>query len=278
MSELKMFEHPMFGELPIFTIEGIEWFGATEAAKALTFSNPYKAVDNHVDQEDCTVHTVLTKGGKQPKKFINESGLYNLIFGAANQGNSPEIKEQAKKFKRWVTSEVLPTIRKTGGYVQENRAIDFVDVWLPQLDDHTKQAVASTLETNRKLLTENDSLKSAIKQLKPKADYTDTILKNKGLVTIGQISKDYGMSATKMNELLNVLKVQYKQSGQWLLYAKHQAKGYTHSDTINITRSDGSPDVRMNTKWTQVGRLFIYELLKENDILPMIEREFKQVK
>ncbi len=111
-----------------------------------------------------------------------------------------------------------------------------------------------------------------IGELKPKADYTDLILKNKGLVTITQIAKDYGMSGQKMNQLLHELKVQYKQSGQWLLYKEHQAKGYTHSETVEITRKDGTPDVKMNTKWTQKGRLFLYELLKDSGILPVIEQ------
>src|SRR5690606_22140663 len=91
-------------------------FGATEAAKALSFSDPHKAIKNHVDEEDSTVHPVLTEGGRQNKKFINESGLYSLILGAARQGNNLEIREKAKAFKRWVTSEVLPSIRKTGLY------------------------------------------------------------------------------------------------------------------------------------------------------------------
>lgn len=128
-----------------------------------------------------------------------------------------------------------------------------------------------------KLTTTNLMLEQQVKELKPKADYVDSILKNKGLVAISQIAKDYGMSAMKMNELLHELKVQYKQSGQWLLYAKYQAKSYTHSETINITRTDGSPDVRMNTKWTQKGRLFLYELLKKEGIVPMIEREYEEV-
>ena len=111
-----------------------------------------------------------------------------------------------------------------------------------------------------------------IGELKPLADYTDKILQNPGLVTITQIAKDYGMSGRAMNNLLSDLGVQYKQSGQWLLYRKYHNKGYTHSKTIEITRSDGSPDVVMETKWTQKGRLFLYELLKENDVLPVIEQ------
>ena len=101
----------------------------------------------------------------------------------------------------------------------------------------------------------------------------DRILKNKGLVTITQIAKDYGMSGQAMNKLLHELRVQYKQSDQWLLYREHHGKGYTHSETIDIIRSDGSLDIKMNTKWTQRGRIFLYNLLKENNVLPVIEQE-----
>jgi anti-repressor protein len=100
MSNIQVFNHPMFGELPVMIVEGVEWFGATEAASALSFSKPHDAIKNHVEEEDSAVHVVLTNGGKQNKKFINESGLYSLIFGAAKQGNNPEIKEKAKRFKR----------------------------------------------------------------------------------------------------------------------------------------------------------------------------------
>lgn len=129
-------------------------------------------------------------------------------------------------------------------------------------------------QKEKKLLEENIAKKDQIiGELKPKADYTDVILKNKGLVTITQIAKDYGMSGQAMNKLLHKLGVQYRQSEQWLLYAKHHDKGYTHSETFDITRSDGSPDVKLNTKWTQKGRLFLYNKLKENGYIPMIERE-----
>ena len=121
-----------------------------------------------------------------------------------------------------------------------------------------------------KLITSQQS--QIIGELKPKADYTDAILKNPGLVTITQIAKDYGMSGKKMNNILHDLHIQYKQSGQWLLYSEHHGKGYAHSETVDIKRSNGKEDIKMNTKWTQKGRLFIYELLKKNEILPLIER------
>jgi len=144
------------------------------------------------------------------------------------------------------------------------------------IEDPIERAKAWIKEQEEKRVLElaNNQKDQLIGELKPKADYTDTILKNKGLVTVTQIAKDYGMTAQEMNDLLHDLKVQYKQSKQWLLYRDHHNKGFTHSETINIVRSDGRPDISMNTKWTQKGRIFIYELLKNSkNILPIIERE-----
>lgn len=138
-----------------------------------------------------------------------------------------------------------------------------------------KEALTELLvkvEENEKLQLENNMSKQKIAEYEPKASYLDSILQNKSLVTVGQIAKDYGMSAQGLNKLLHDLKVQYKQSGQWLLYSNLHDKGYTHSSTTEIEHKDGSTSVRMNTKWTQKGRLFIYNLLKENDVLPTIEQ------
>ncbi|REH95126.1 Rha family transcriptional regulator [Staphylococcus felis] len=138
-----------------------------------------------------------------------------------------------------------------------------------------KEALTQLLETverNEQLELENNMNKQKIAEYEPKASYLDTILNNKSLVTVGQIAKDYGMSAQALNKLLHDLKVQYKQSGQWLLYSSLHDRGYTHSSTTEIEHKDGSTSVRMNTKWTQKGRLFIYDLLKDNDILPTIEQ------
>ncbi|WP_053033158.1 phage antirepressor KilAC domain-containing protein [Staphylococcus haemolyticus] len=142
------------------------------------------------------------------------------------------------------------------------------------IEDPVKRAELWIEEQKEKqqLQLENSMQKQKIAEYEPKASYLDTILNNKSLVTVGQIAKDYGMSAQALNKLLHELKVQYKQSGQWLLYSNLHAKGYTHSSTTEIEHKDGSTSVRMNTKWTQKGRLFIYELLKDNDILPTIEQ------
>ena len=134
------------------------------------------------------------------------------------------------------------------------------------------QTIAKLKDSVKSLSTEVNMKNQIIGELKPKADYYDEILNNPGLVTITQIAKDYGMSGKRMNEILHNLGIQYKQSDQWLLYSKYHGMGYTHSKTVDIVRSDGRPDVKMNTKWSQKGRIFLYETLKENGILPVIEQ------
>lgn len=126
-------------------------------------------------------------------------------------------------------------------------------------------------------ITEVEKSKQLIGELKPKADYTDRILNSKSLVSITQIAKDYGLSGKAMNGKLHELGIIYKLGSQWLLYSRYQAKGYTHSETVDITHSDGRADVVMNTKWTQKGRLFLYQHLKKHGILPVIEQDQQPV-
>ncbi|MEB5628433.1 phage antirepressor KilAC domain-containing protein [Staphylococcus capitis] len=127
-------------------------------------------------------------------------------------------------------------------------------------------------QRNKDLLLENNMQQQQIGELQPKAEYHDLILQSKELVNITQIAKDYGMSAQEMNKTLKDLKIQYKQSGQWLLYKHYHDKGYTHSVTEKYFRKDGSVGVNMHTKWTQKGRLFLYDILKNNGIVPTIEK------
>lgn len=148
----------------------------------------------------------------------------------------------------------------------------YADSYMIQDPVERARAWIKEQEERQSLRLINTQQQQIIGELKPKADYTDHILKSKALMTITAIAKDYGMSGNEMNNKLHELGVQYKQGNQWFLYAKYQACGYTHSETISFKRRDGSEDTTLHTKWTQKGRLFIYNLLKENDILPMIER------
>lgn len=122
------------------------------------------------------------------------------------------------------------------------------------------------------LTLENTQQKQLIGELKPKVDYLDTILKNKSIMTVTAIAKDYGMSAKQFNKKLHELGVQFKQSEQWFLYKQYHNCGYTHSKTTEITHKDGTKELKLNTEWTQKGRLFLYELLKKNGLVPVIER------
>lgn len=116
------------------------------------------------------------------------------------------------------------------------------------------------------------SLSREIESMQPKVSYYDTILASKETVTITQIAQDYGMSAKALNKTLEELRVQHKVNGQWILYAPFISQGYVHSKPVEITRISGRKDVKLNTEWTQKGRLFLYNGLKNHGILPLIER------
>ena len=139
-----------------------------------------------------------------------------------------------------------------------------------------KEALQLALEQEEKieaLRLENKVQEQQIAELKPKASYYDLVLQCKDLLSMTEIAKDYGMSAKGMNKLLHDLGVQYKQSGIWFLYSKYQSEGYTQTKTQNYSKPDGTQGVTTHTYWRQKGRLFLYELLKDNGILPMIEIE-----
>lgn len=195
--------------------------------------------------------------------FLPENMVYRLGFKASN--------EVAQKFQAVLADEVLPAIRKHGAYMTPEKIEEAL------LNPDTLIKLATELKAEREARKhaelEAASAKQVIGELKPKADYTDRILSSKGTVTTTAIAKDYGMSATGFNKLLHELHVIYKIGKQWFLYAKYQAKGYTHSKTFDFVHTDGKPDCNMQTEWTQKGRLFLYEFLKSHDILPMIERD-----
>jgi anti-repressor protein len=243
MSQLQVFDHPMFGELPVMIVDGVEWFGATESASALSFARPHDAIKNHVEEEDSAVHVVLTNGGKQNKKFINESGLYSLIFGAAKQGNNPEIKEKAKRFKRWVTHEVLPSIRKHGAYMTDEvleRSIQDPDYMIGLL---------TALKEER--------------QKRLEAEKTVNILMHVNKTyTATEIAKELGFrSAQQLNKDLERRKIQYYQNGTWVLFSKYADKGYVEikQDVLDNGK------VIYHRKFTQRGREFLLKLYGVQD-------------
>lgn len=147
---------------------------------------------------------------------------------------------------------------------------------MPNLPQNYKEALVALVEQvdkNEQLQTENLMLEQRVKEFEPKLSYLDQILHSKDAVTVTQIAKDYGLSGTALNQILHEERVQYKQNDQWLLYAKHQDKGYTKSRTLDILHNSGERTVKMNTRWTQKGRLFIHELLSKRGIIPFMDRE-----
>lgn len=262
-NQLQTFRNSEFGELSVMQIDGKEYFPATECAKVLGYKDAINAIKQHC--RGVVKHHLPHP--QSPNKileanFIPEGDLYRLIIRSKLPG--------AERFERWVFEEVLPTIRKHGAYVTPAKIDDILndpDAWIKTLT-----VLKQERKERARLEVENAKKDQIIGELKPKADYVDWILKSPSTVAMTAIAKDYGMAAQSMNRLLHQMGIQYKQGEQWFLYRKHQAKGYTHSETVEFKRTDGRWDTTMHTKWTQKGRLFLYEALKAEGILPMIER------
>lgn len=252
MSELQIFQNAEFGSVRTATIDGEPYFVGKDVATILGYSNPRDAISKHVDDEDKGVAKCDTLGGRQEILFINESGLYSLIL----RSQLPA----AKRFKRWVTSEVLPAIRRHGMYATEELIAN------PDLAIAAFQALK--VEREKRIALEEAVAVQAqqIAELKPKASYYDVVLKCKDAVNISVIAKDYGWSAQRMNEYLHQKGVQYKQADIWLLYQKHAGCGYTKTNTHVYEDTCGREHTKVHTKWTQKGRLFIYELLKADGV------------
>lgn len=258
MNELKIFENPDFGKVRTMEIDGEPYFVGKDVAEILGYSNPQKAIREHVDDDDKGVNEMVTPGGAQQLVCINESGLYSLILSSK--------LPKAKEFKRWVTSEVLPSIRKHGLYATEELISN------PDIAIAAFQALKEERERNRKLTDTIAVQNQQLAELQPKASYYDLVLNCKDLLSITEIAKDYGKSAKWLNNYLHENKVQYKQGNTWLLYQNHAEKGYTNTKTQTFNGNDGNVHTKVHTYWTQKGRLFIYDLLKSKGIVPIIER------
>lgn len=255
-NDLMVFQNQEFGEVRSVMIEGEPWFVSKDIASILGYKDTSGALKKHVLEEDKLSRHFDDSGQNRNMYIINESGLYSLILSSK--------LPNARKFKKWVTGEVLPSIRKHGAYLTPDKVEEVL------LNPDTVIKIAQNLkeeqEKRKQLEIENN-------ELKPKANYCEQVLQSESAVVTTQIAKDYGMSPQALNSILHELGVQYKVDGQWVLYSKYQDKGYTKSCTV-IDRF-GEP--RMQTKWTQKGRLFIYQMLKTIGVLPNIEREVKKL-
>lgn len=264
MNELKIFENPEFGAVRTVEINGEPWLVGKDVAAALGYGDTDQALRKRVDDEDKKILTRRSNGLDVRSEnttfdipnrgliIINESGLYSLVL-------SSKLPD-AKKFRRWVTAEVLPSIRKTGGYV------------LPKDYPSALRALADAEEKRLALAAENEVQRQVIADFQPIKQYVDTILASTGTMTITQIAADYDLSARALNRILREEGIQRCVNGQWILYKQYMGKGYTKSVTFNFLHSDGRPDAKPNTQWTQKGRLMIHEILTRRGILAVMDR------
>ena len=248
----QIFKSKEFGQIRTCMVDGETYFVGKDVASALGYRNAPKAMADHVDDEDKGITKCYTLGGNQEMTVINESGLYSLILSSK--------LESAKRFKRWVTSEVLPAIRKNGRYELEKQNSQLCK----QNGQLSKQ--------NRVLESRNSLLEEITAQQKPLTDYARIILSSTQTVTVTQIAQDYGYGPVRFNELLFKLHIQHKVGGQWILYIPYLNKGYVQSFSSYFVKPDGEIQVKLHTRWTQSGRLFLYEELKRAGILPLIEK------
>ena len=254
--ELQVFNNAEFGSVRTAMVNGEVMFVGKAVADILEYTNTAKAIRDHVDDEDKLTERIVLSGQNREAIFINESGLYSLILSSKMPA--------AKRFKHWVTAEVLPAIRKHGLYAIDE-LVNNPDLAIAALTQLKKER-----EKNKTLLETVAIQGQQILEMQPKVTYYDLILQNQGTVPITQIAKDYGMSGRRLNKLLHELGVQYKLGKTWILYQDYAECGYTHSRTYDIDEKK----CVMHTYWTQKGRLFLYDLLKAEGYYPLIEQEY----
>lgn len=262
MNELQIFNHPDFGQVRTVTINDEPWFVGKDVARVLGYADENKAIAMHVDDEDKLNDKTALSLGQRGGWFINESGLYSLVLSSK--------LPNAKKFKRWITTEVIPSIRKHGAYMTPDTMQRFIAD--PDFAIGLLTALKDEQAKSRALEAENEKQSQLLADYEPKVQYLETILQSEGTMTTAQIAADYDMSAIQLNQILRDACIQRKVNGQWILYRKYMGKGYTKSETINITRSDGRPDTKMHTRWTQKGRLMIHEVLTARGIKARMDK------
>ena len=240
MNKIQIFQNQEFGAIRTLSNEqGEPMFCAKDVAEALGYKLARKAVQDHVDRDDVLKRNLIDSlGRKQQATFINESGLYALILSSK--------LESARRFKHWVTSEVLPSIRKQGGYM------------MVRPDESNEVILARALQIMQDALQRRDE---QIAQLQPKADYADHVLDSISCFTVTQIAKELGMTGHDLNMLLCSHKIQYPQSGQYLLYANYARQGLAKNRNYQYYTADGELVTKTFLVWTERGRDFIHQLL-----------------
>ena len=232
--EIQIFKNPQFAEIRVMVKDGKPWFVGKDVAEVLGYTDTCKAIRMHVDDDDKGGDILSTPGGRQQITIINESGLYSLILSSK--------LPQAREFKRWVTSEVLPQIRQTGGYIPVSK------------EDDEKTILCKAINI----------MNSTIEQLRPKAEYAEKVLLSPSCYTMTQVAKGLSMTVQELIRRLHDLRVIYRSpSGPLMLYAPYLKNGLEayrtkHGEDIfgNVTWSSSY------LVWTEKGREFVTRKVK----------------
>lgn len=207
-----------------------------------------------LQEKGCSSIAVLTNGGNQQMIFIDEPNLYRCIFQSR--------KTEAEQFQNWVFEDVLPSIRKTGGYIATTQE-DTPELIMAK----ALQVAQATIDKHQQVLEQaNERIAlqdTQLKQQAPKVKYVDDVLQSVNTYTSTQMSKELGLrEAEQLHKILKDKGIMFKQSGQWLLTAKYSEKGYTKPRTHQFTRNDGSIGTSTTTVWTEKGRAFLHYILE----------------
>ena len=240
-NQIQIFQNQEFGAIRTLTNEqGEPMFCLKDVCDVLDLRTP-KVVQRLEDDVLSKYPIVDSLGRTQQASFVNEDGLYDTILESR--------KPQAKLFRKWVTSEVLPSIRKNGGYM------------VVRPDESDEVIMARALQIMQATLQRRDE---QIAMLKPRADYADHVLDSISCFTTTQLAKELDMTAQELNRLLCEMNIQYWQSGQYLLYADYARQGYAKSRTHSHRGHDGTLRTHMYLVWTERGRDFIHRLFNQN--------------
>jgi prophage antirepressor-like protein len=271
-SAIQVFNSPQFGEIRTAGTSEDPLFCLSDVCSVLGLRQG--DVKQRLDDGVVSTQPIIdTLGREQQANFVNEDGLYDVILDSR--------KPQAKAFRKWVTSEVLPAIRKTGGYLATKpddtpeeimaRALTIAQATLAKREERLKQLEAQAEQQQATIEIQTEEIKKSA----PKVSYYDNHLQSVNTQTSTQAAKQIGMDAEKLHKKLKEIGIIYRQSGQWILHAPYSTWGMHSTRTQTYTRSDGSTGTSVYTVWTTKGVRFIIALY-ENDW--NVKKAIKQIK